>query len=398
MNKSCSIFFLLVVLLGSYIFGGYTWVNPIRLTWNTSPSSHPVTVEDSLNQVHIVWSDKSGLKDLYYKRSTNGGTNWGSLQQITWTGLSDTLSPSLTVDSNNILHLVYEEYTMIDSELYYKKSTNGGQTWSAPVRLTWNAGLSMEPSICVDSTNNIYVVWEDDSPGDSEIYFKRSTNGGGTWSSLQRLTWNSRDSLNPKIKSSAGSTLHIVWHERLNSTNYEIYYKKSTNSGTTWTPPTRLTWTSNNARYPEIAIDPAGNIHVAWEYGDIGDKEIYYKQSLDNGNTWSTVSRLTWMGGESRDPTMAADVNGTIAIAWNDDNSGPYDIYYKESTDSGITWTPLDRLTWTSGSTWKSFLGSGQSGALHLVYADNSAGNSEIFHKKRLITIPLGSSSRNSIK
>lgn len=398
MSKSFLIFFLLFVLMSPFVHGGYTWVNPIRLTWNTSTSSHPVAIEDSLNRVHIIWSDKSGLKDLYYKRSTNGGANWGPLQQLTWTGLSDTLSPSLTVDSNNVLHLVYEEDIMVDCEIYYKKSTDGGQNWSAPVRLTWNTGYSMNPSICVDSTDNIYVLWQDDTPGDSEIYFKCSTNGGGTWSSLQRLTWNSRDSSNPRIKSSAGSTLHIVWHERLNSTNYEIYYKKSTNGGMNWNPPTRLTWTSNKAMYPEITVEPAGNIHVAWEYGDIGDKEIYYKQSLDDGNTWSTVSRLTWMGGESRDPTITADVYGTIAIAWNDDNSGNYDIYYKESTDNGQTWTPLDRITWTSGSTWKPFLGTGPSGALHLVYTENSAGNYEIFHKKRLVTIPLESSSHNSIK
>ncbi len=41
-----------------------------------------------------------------------------------------------------------------------------------PQRLTNNAGDSLSPAIAVDGSN-IYVVWQDDTRGDPEIYFKK---------------------------------------------------------------------------------------------------------------------------------------------------------------------------------------------------------------------------------
>ena len=35
------------------------------------------------------------------------------------------------------------------------------QTWGPSKRLTWNSGLSSSPGIAVDSNNNIHVVWND---------------------------------------------------------------------------------------------------------------------------------------------------------------------------------------------------------------------------------------------
>ncbi len=45
-----------------------------------------------------------------------------------------------------------------------------GITWETNKRLTWNAGNS--PAIAVDGPN-IYVVWEDSTTGNWEIYFKK---------------------------------------------------------------------------------------------------------------------------------------------------------------------------------------------------------------------------------
>jgi len=98
------------------------------------------------------------------------------------------------------------------------------QTWQATKRLTWNSGYSEFPSIATDSSGNIHVVWDDYTPGNYEIYYKKSTDGGATWS-IKRLTWNSGGSCDPTIAIDSSGNIHVVWKDNTPG-NLEIYYKK----------------------------------------------------------------------------------------------------------------------------------------------------------------------------
>lgn len=53
------------------------------------------------------------------------------------------------------------------------RSTNGWVNWSGAVRLTWNSGGSYHPAFDADSANNIHLVWDDNTPGNNEIYHKK---------------------------------------------------------------------------------------------------------------------------------------------------------------------------------------------------------------------------------
>ena len=62
------------------------------------------------------------------------------------------------------------------------------QTWEPTKRLTWNSGETGFIAIAADSNNHIHVVWDDSTPGNFEIFYKKSTNGGTTWTT-KRLTY-----------------------------------------------------------------------------------------------------------------------------------------------------------------------------------------------------------------
>jgi hypothetical protein len=97
-----------------------------------------------------------------------------------------------------------------------------GDTWTTDKRLTYNAGSSSYPAIAVDGPN-IYVVWYDGTPGNFEIYFKSSDDGGATWTT-KRLTNNAGSSYMPAIAVD-GSNIYVVWND-LTPGNLEIYFKK----------------------------------------------------------------------------------------------------------------------------------------------------------------------------
>jgi len=42
-------------------------------------------------------------------------------------------------------------------------------------RLTYTSGFSGSPAIAVQSANKLHVVWEDNTTGNFELYYKKST-------------------------------------------------------------------------------------------------------------------------------------------------------------------------------------------------------------------------------
>jgi hypothetical protein len=191
--------------------------------------------------------------------------------------LGDNQGPALAVDPSGDLYVAYSDMTPGNFDVYYKKSTNGGATWSSSKRLTWNSGESMGAAIIADGSGYLHLVWSDSTPGNPEIHYKQSTNGGASWAPSRRLTSNSGQSLSPKICVDADGYLHLVWHD-LTPGNAEVYYKKSTNSGATWTTAERLSWNSEDSRSADVAAFGSGNYHVVWGDNTPGNYELYYRR------------------------------------------------------------------------------------------------------------------------
>src|SRR4030042_3928218 len=84
--------------------------------------------------------------------------------------------------------------------------------WSTTKRLTWTSSGSEHPAVAVDSSDTIHVVWDDSSPGNEEIYYRNSEDGGTTWSAAKRLTWSSGDSERPAVAIDSNNRIHIVYY------------------------------------------------------------------------------------------------------------------------------------------------------------------------------------------
>jgi len=201
--------------------------------------------------------------------------SWSSLTRLTWNA-ENSYQPAIAADSGSGIHIAWKNSTSTSSDIFYKRSTDSGSTWLGLTRLTWSSGNSDEPAVASDSGSGIHVAWYDDTWGDNEILYKRSTNSGVTWMGLARLTWNSGESYSPAITADSSNNIHIIWYDDTMG-NYEIFFKSSTNSGAAWSTPTRLTWNLGSSRTPSIAADPGNNTHVVWSDNSMGSYEIFYK-------------------------------------------------------------------------------------------------------------------------
>ena len=115
------------------------------------------------------------------------------------------------------------------------------------------------------------------------------------------------------------------------------------NDGVNWSIEQQLTSDTTFSNTPSIAVSE-DYVYVAWEDVRDGDFEIYSKNSTDNGQTWSTDLRLTNDSGDSHYPSAAAS-GSNIHVTWQDNRDGNDEIYYKISNDCGVSWDPDIRLT-----------------------------------------------------
>jgi len=377
---------LVMIAVGSFAFAQVAqaqWTPAKRLTWTSGHSSFPTIARDLTGTLHVLWVDETpGNGEIYHKTSTDGGATWTPNQRLTWNS-GNSGWPVMTADSSNNIHVLWEDDTPGKGEIFHKKSTDLGDTWLASQNLSSTPGDSWNAAIALDFSFSakLHAFWNDNTPGNHEIYYKRSTDGGDTWTTSQRLTWTPGGSWSPEIAVDYSNNIHVVWFE-YTAGNAEIYYKKSTDGGVTWTASQRLTWTSGFSFEPAIAADSSGNIHVVWYDNSPGNNEIYYRRSPDKGTTWGSLRKLTWTAGESCYPEIAVDSSGDIHLVWWDNTPGNAEIYYKKSTDRGASWTSSQRLTSTSGDSYSPFIAVDPFGGLHVVWHDDTPGNFEIYYKK----------------
>lgn len=260
-----------------------------------------------------------------------GGVNWATAKRLTWTSGYSRV-PSLATDSTGGIHVVWKDETPGNAEIYYKSSANGGETWGPAKRLTWNSSRSEDPVIAVDGADTVHVVWSDDVPGTREVYYKRSSDRGETWSTMKRLTWLSSYCGNPTMAADSAASLHVAWDVEAPK-NMEIYYKRSPDGGATWSAAEKLVGNPGGSSWSRLAVDSMNNPHIVWMDSTPGDPEIYYKTSTDGGSTWGANKRLTWTGGNSYDPDLAIDSAGFVHVVWRDDIAADIEVYYRKGKE-----------------------------------------------------------------
>ena len=355
------------------------WQSDYRLTYDTNisntSSNNSWCIAANAEIMHVVWYDfRNGDEEIYYKRSPDAGISWGTDKRLTYSGGS-AIFPSISI-SGSFIHVVWQDDRDGNTEIYHKRSTDGGLNWGSDTRLTNNTSGSLSPVISVYGSV-VNVVWADYRDGNFEIYYKRSPDDGVSWGQDKRLTNNTSNSMATSI-SVSGSIVSVVWSDNREGNN-EIYYKRSADGGINWGTDTRLTNNTNNSANP--CVYASGSIvNVVWIDNRDGNYEIYYKRSSNEGITWGSDVRLTNNSYNSFSPNITASAQ-LIHIVWQDERNGNEEIYYKRSTDGGINWMADIRLTSnTASSTHPSVSISGS--AVNIVWIDKRNGNNEIYFKR----------------
>jgi hypothetical protein len=133
----------------------------------------------------------------------------------------------VAVDGRNRVYVAYTEGTgKQPPDLRFQRSEDGGVSWSAPQVLSAAArpvsgdqASHFYPMIAASGDGLVYVVWIDDRAGPVNVWAKRSSDGGRTWSPEVRLSRTDRDGIAGFYGEYGGlgidsrGVLHAAWSE-----------------------------------------------------------------------------------------------------------------------------------------------------------------------------------------
>ena len=304
------------------VWNGENWSEPNDIVPPSPDIVRNAIDTDLAGNVHLLFGGSvydDGLA-LYHRRARIGEARsamaWSTPHRI---NQGTSYMGDMAVDSGGVIHVVYDDTIRYSDEdelavadIFYRRSADGGRTWSAPVSLnptlpvsttgpytpTGSARSYME----IDSQDVIHVTWDEGwdrltGEGDPEFaFYTASSDGGETWMPVTRIEYPESTVAQLTVGSDGQGGVMLVW--RTTSRN-ELFYQWSTDSGQSWTEPSAVwslfarPWTNPFDMY-DMATDSAGNIHllaVGRQSQDVSALLGVYHLVWD-GERWSAPTRL----------------------------------------------------------------------------------------------------------
>ena len=317
----------------------------------------------------------SDVKQVWIYVSQDGGRTWPLDLQLQIPGLpgdvpnqSDPVTMARDDGRIYVEALGYDASGGIGHGIFITWTDDNGNSWQNPsIEITHDQkpdGLDDKDWFAIDNYSNspyyhnMYVAW-----AKGGILFKRSTDGGLTWSTdYSNIAPGDTEYPYPVV--GPDGTVYVFYMDGWGyCADGYIRFVKSTDGGANFTGPFTVTATSqpcspihgggfDQFRFFSIitaAVNPtnANDIWVGWTDDNgvtYGRTDVLYVHSTDGGSTWSSHTRLSHDDPDVNDhitPVFSMSLDGRLHAFWIDRRADPNNQLwhgYHTSTKDGITW------------------------------------------------------------
>lgn len=227
---------------------GATWDSIVRIS-NASGRSEDPTIAAAGGFVHMAWNDnRTGIMQTWYRRSNDNGVSWGPETQLTNSTVFCYFPILHAVDS--FVDLAYGDRQSGNFEIFFKQSTNFGTDWQPSLQMTHVGGTSAYPNIAHEG-KNIYLVWW---LFDGDAYIQHSGSNGITWDSAASIV-DAIDKPSGPFIAVSGSTIHTIWIDQRDG-YHALYYMRNP-TGILSIQNAQVSEANSNAASIEVAPNPA---------------------------------------------------------------------------------------------------------------------------------------------
>lgn len=362
----------------------------------TSPANDtPALVEDPTNSRFVVMANRLDGPDFScaLQISGDGGTGWNTVNPVRRlpSGAEKCYAPDAAFDTRGALYYLFVGLHGAGNSpmgVYLTSSTDHARTFSPPRRILgaerYMVRMAIDPTLGPDG--RIDLVWLEATTGGSTgglapppnpIMSAYSDDGGATFSTPTQISDPHRPlAVGPALAIGPDQHVDVLYYDLeqdnrdyqglqgptwpgkwslvlTTSTDGGVHFARGTVVDAGVVPPDRVLLIYTMPP-PALAIEGSGAVDVAWDDARNGDSDVFFRRSVDGGQTFSALLRLNddrlHNGVSQYLPHLAVSPQGRIDAVWYDrrndagENIGT-DVYYTYSADGGRAFARNVRLT-----------------------------------------------------
>jgi hypothetical protein len=217
--------------------------------------------------------------------------------------------------------------------------------WAEAVQLPTPNTPCVMPTVLAGTDREVFVAYAVPANEGRGIYINQSTDGGRTWSEpirifdAQAAGWDLAGK--PILTRSADGLIHAFWQKGSllqQGLGLGLGYAQSADGGVTWSAADLRIET--RVRWHDMAAPPEKPLFRAWQQISDGVPSIVTQTSTDAGTTWQEPVSITISGDLVGDPSLFADAAGGVHLLhMNRSNAGlvvlNHWIWYNDRWTSG---------------------------------------------------------------
>jgi len=303
---------------------------------NALSNYHKAMTRDSNGLLHVVYAKAS--TGIYHKSSTDDGATWSAEHEVAAAARIH-ISPAICVDSSDNLHVVYSTF-IGNYDTVYMTSADAGATWGGAVTL-WDGSARgfncYHGSIGVDSSDNIFATCGAGARAELRKYTLATT----TWEAVELVD---ADGIFPDMYVNSADQVWVIYLGTV-ATKANPQIRRRNTDGSYEAVVDLDNDFLKNATAVHITIASNDDVWACWQRDD-GAAWQQIEENHMVGGAWQGMTALTNDATEHKYSTITKDSGDNIYIVWQ--NGNDLEIQYRMWT--GALWeAKVDLIAITAG-------------------------------------------------
>ena len=359
---------------------GATWTGPAELR-SPVPPDHPRIAADwsdgpHRGRLYVVWNDVRdsfirGDFQLFLHTLDDGGETVSEPKLLSTIPDGKLVATEPVVLSDGTLLVTFYQYFFpltdeknAEMPFFTMRSGDGGETFTEPevaFRIghhSWPyaqsemASAFTLPIVAWDRSggthgDNIYVVWDQVSGGTSDIWLRRSTDGGRRWSEPLRINDNDApapgspldDRMIPVVEVNRDGVVGVAWYDRRRDETrrcWELFFASSSDGGETFGANVPV---ATAPSCPPPAHAPVARVHnlaTDPDIEDVSDEELAKMDLLQRMTT-----QMAQQGREARARYFGDTDHASLEVTFDNARGNQPGHYLGLGADANGVFHPL---------------------------------------------------------